>query len=145
MLEDMESSQDWKLLAQPVMAHADEAEDGVRWMVFLQRTTTRCNSMSRTDLDLWEMRKRVRERERGENLPHNQVPSRQDRCSAMKVIGYMPLAGFLLLWSCNRARASLHAETNVQVSFISYQKKKRVSDNIHNMHDAVTFCRAMHI
>lgn len=34
MLEDMESSQDWKLPAQPGLARADEAEDGVYSMDF---------------------------------------------------------------------------------------------------------------
>lgn len=53
MLEDMESSQDWKLHAQPGLARADEAEDGVYCMVFSPTTsTTRCNSMSRIHLDL---------------------------------------------------------------------------------------------
>lgn len=37
MLEDMESSQDWKLLAQPGLVHADEAED--------------CGLISNDDLD----------------------------------------------------------------------------------------------
>lgn len=53
MLEDMESGQDWKLLAQPRLVHADEAEDGVYWWSFLQRRlATRCNSMSRNHFDL---------------------------------------------------------------------------------------------
>jgi hypothetical protein len=53
MLKDMESSQDRKLLAQPGLAHADEAEDGVYLMVYSPTTTAiRCNLMSRDNLDL---------------------------------------------------------------------------------------------